>query len=318
MVPKISVITPSLNQGEYIEETILSVISQEGAFSIDYVIVDGGSTDKTLDIIKKYASLLAKGEWGMKCRGITFRWLSEKDRGQADALNKGFLLAKGEVLAWLNSDDTYLEGTLSRMAAHFKEHPEADLVYGKAHFTDEHGTIIGKYPTGPFNYNTLATFNLICQPAAFFRKEALNKAGGLDTDLRYVMDYDLWIRMAGKCSFVYYPEFLSTYRLHEDSKTTEARNSVANHKECLETVMKYYNWAPINRVFGYCYSSVKDRMPSSLAACRPVIVLAAILYSCVKYLRLNRWPRIEDFRMLRGRNFRKLFRGGFGIPGGSG
>ena len=304
----ISIVTPSYNQGEFIEETILSVISQEGDFSIDYIVVDGGSADKSLEIIKKYASLLEKGEWAVKCRGIAFRWISEKDNGQADAINKGFLLAKGEVLAWLNSDDTYLEGTLSRVAAQFKGHPEADMVYGKARFTDEHGTIIGKYPTGPFNYRTLATFNFICQPAAFFRKEALSNAGGLDTGLRYVMDYDLWIRMAGKCSLLYYPEFLSTYRLHAESKTMAPGDAVSNHEECLKTVLRHYSWAPFNRVYGYCYHVILYRGPASLTKVRLVAVLLSLGFSIFKYLKLNKRIRLDDLKLITPGNIRKLFK----------
>src|SRR5574340_1418719 len=112
--PVITVVTPSFNQGRFIDETIRSVISQEGDFYLEYLIMDGGSTDETVDIIKKYDRLIKEGKWPVKCRGIEYRWVSEKDNGQADAVNKGFKIARGEILGWLNSDDTYLPGALGK------------------------------------------------------------------------------------------------------------------------------------------------------------------------------------------------------------
>src|SRR5450631_3400065 len=128
--PVISIVTPSYNQGTFLAESIESVMGQEGDFSIDYIIVDGGSSDNSVDIIKKYEARLHNGEWPVTCRGITYRWVSERDRGQTDALIKGFRMSQGEVLAWINSDDTYLPGALQTAALFFSSQPDAGLLYG--------------------------------------------------------------------------------------------------------------------------------------------------------------------------------------------
>ncbi|MFI5296242.1 MAG: glycosyltransferase family 2 protein [Thermodesulfovibrionales bacterium] len=307
MIPRISIVTPSFNQGRFIEETIKSVIGQEGEFHIDYIIVDGGSSDNTLEIIKKYDSMLRTRSWPVKCRGITYRWTSERDRGQADAIDKGFRLAEGEIVTWLNSDDTYLQGSIARVLGLFTTESGADVVYGRCHYIDEGGTVTGDYPTGPFDRRALATFNFVCQPATFFRREALEKAGGLDPDLRYVMDYDLWIRMSGRSKFLYLPEFLSTYRLHDISKTMSASDAVANQEECLKTVMRHYHWAPFNRVYGYCYQTVTRTWPS-FSRVRLFAVLFSLFFAVAKYLRLNKKIKLDDLKMINPRNARKLFK----------
>ena len=304
----ISIVTPSYNQGAFLEETIRSVISQEGDFSLDYIIVDGGSTDNSLEIIRKYEALFKEGKWPIQCQGIRYRWLSGPDSGQADAINKGFRLADGDILAWLNSDDTYLEGTLLKVADFFAMHPETDVLYGRSRFVNEIGKAMGDYPTRPFDPRLLATFNFVCQPSAFFRRAALEWTGPLDSGLRYVMDYELWIRMSKRYSFVYLPEFLSTYRLHEMSKTISARDAVANHEECLRTVLKYYDWAPFNRVYGYCHHVIRSRLPLSLGKVRVVAIPLSLIFSLLKYLKLNKKVKIEDLKMINSVNAGKLFK----------
>jgi glycosyltransferase involved in cell wall biosynthesis len=304
----ISIVTPSYNQGSFLRETIESVLSQEGDFSLDYIIVDGGSKDESVEIIRHYERLMNEGTWSVKCRGIRYRWLSEKDRGQTDALMKGFRMAEGEIVAWLNSDDTYLPGALRKAATTFAEEPRASVVYGKARFTDAAGVIIGTYPTAPFNYQRLAQFNFICQPSTFFRKSAFNGVGGLDTNLHFVMDYDLWIRLAGYYQFTYLPEFLSTYRLHEESKTISPKAALANHKEALDIVRKHYGWAPLNRVYMYCHVLLQAKLPAALGKSTVVLVLLSLPYSAACYLRLNRGIRREDMTLLRPSNLRKLFK----------
>lgn len=302
----ISIVTPSYNQGRFIEETIKSVLSQEGDFQLDYIIVDGGSTDDTVEIIKKYERLLEKGKWPVRCKGIRFRWVSEKDQGQSDAITKGFAMAEGTVITWLNSDDTYLNGAIADVMHVFKDRAGLEVVYGMAYFTDESGVRVGKYPTGSFDRKRLATFNFICQPSTFFTRTALEKAGGIDTGLHYVMDYDLWIRISNHFSFEFLQEYLATYRLHTESKTVSARHALENQRECLATVMKYYHWAPANRVYGYCYHRVKNALPSSLAKTGVLIVIPALICSAVKYLYLNRGIRLYDLRTFTLRNLRKM------------
>src|SRR3990172_1482609 len=148
----ITIVTPSYNQGRFIEETIKSVISQEGNFTLEYIIMDGGSTDETVEVIKKYERLLEKGEYLVKCRGVRLIWKSEKDRGQAHAVNKGFELATGEVLGWVNSDDTYIPGAVSKALEDFKKHEDVMMVYGEGWYVDERGKIIERYKTGRFSF----------------------------------------------------------------------------------------------------------------------------------------------------------------------
>jgi glycosyltransferase involved in cell wall biosynthesis len=304
----ISVITPSYNQGQFIAETIESVLGQEGDFYLDYIIVDGGSTDNSVEVIKRNDSLLREGKRTVKCRGINYRWISEKDEGQTDAIMKGFRMAEGEILAWLNSDDTYLPGALLKVAEIFASEPGVSVLYGKTHFTDEKGEIIGKYPTEPLDYRRLAMFNFICQPSVFFRRRAFEEAGGLDTNLHYVMDYDLWIRLGQRFAFRYLPEYLSTYRLHEESKTISPTVALANHREALETVRKYYGWAPLNRVYIYCHYLLKSKMSPALAKRNSLVVFLSLPFAMVSYVIMNRGIRLYDLKMINPANIRKLFK----------
>lgn len=291
--PLVSIITPSYNQGKFIKETIQSVLTQDYP-NVEYIVVDGGSTDNTVEILKKYEGRL--------------RWVSEPDKGQSDAINKGFAMASGSIIAWLNSDDTYLPGTISRVVDFFCSRQGISIAYGKTYFTDVEGEVIGKYPTGPFDYKRLAVFNFICQPAVFFREEVLKETGNIDISLHYVMDYDLWIRMAGKFKFYYLPEFLATYRLHEESKTISPAAALANHEEALKSVMKYYGWAPLNRVYVYCHHRLKSGISPRLAKKKILIVLLSVIYSVAVYLRLNKRIRFYDLRIINKDNLSKLFK----------
>lgn len=131
-----TIVTPSYNQGQFIEQTIQSVLSQVGNFSIDYIIADGGSTDNSVEIIKKYAELLKKNLYPIGCNGIDYRWWSRADGGQADALNQGFALTNGTILAWINSDDFYEAGAFQKVADAFRKEPSADLIYGNGRALD--------------------------------------------------------------------------------------------------------------------------------------------------------------------------------------
>jgi glycosyltransferase involved in cell wall biosynthesis len=206
MTPLVSVITPSFNQAAFLEETICSVIEQDYS-RFEYIIIDGGSTDGSVDIIKKYANYLAG-------------WVSEKDKGQTDAINKGFALAKGEILAWLNSDDTYQPGAISQAVSCLIDHPEIGMVYGDANFIDANGKIIGRFPAAQTDYKRLRRgYVHVTQQAAFFRANLWKQVGPLDPTFYFAMDYDLWVRLAAQAPLLYVPKTWANFRLHGDSKT---------------------------------------------------------------------------------------------------
>ena len=303
---KLSIITPSYNQGLYLAETIESVISQAGEFFLDYIIVDGGSEDDSVAIIRHYEKLLAEKSWTVRCQGIEYRWQSESDRGQTEAIMKGVGLAKGEILAWLNSDDVYLPGTLQTMAAFFREQPETALVYGAAHYCNAGGEIIGNYPTEDFDRGKLAYFNFFCQPATFFLSKAFKAVGGLDDTLHYAMDYDLFVKISKQFSCYYLPRFLAKYRLHEMSKTVGDNVLFANHEEALLLSLKHFGWAPLTRVYGACYYYCLSRFSRTVTMFRPLVITAALFCTLFRSLWLNRGVRKEDLQLLRVRNFQKI------------
>ena len=204
--PLVSIITPSYNQAIYLEATIQSVLAQDYP-NIEYIVVDGGSSDGSLEIIKQYADRLA---W----------WVSEPDQGQTDAINKGFAQATGKYLAWLNSDDTYEPHAVAEMVAYLESHPEVGLVYGDTNFIDQHDNVIGRFPAAQTDYKRLQQgYVHVGQQAAFWRAELWQQVGPLDPSYYFAMDYDLWVRLARVSEVVYLPRLWANFRLHGDSKT---------------------------------------------------------------------------------------------------
>lgn len=202
--PLVSIITPSYNQAQFLEKTMLSVLGQDYP-NIEYLVADGGSTDGSVEIIRKYEDRLA---W----------WVSEKDRGQADAINKGFSRAKGEVIAWVNSDDYYLPGAVSQAVKALQEHPEAGLVYGNVQVVDKDEEIINTLTYGNWQLPDLMTFHIIGQPAVFMRRDALEKAGYLDLSYHFLLDHQLWLRIGLAARYDYVPALWARAHYHEGCK----------------------------------------------------------------------------------------------------
>jgi len=199
---KISVVTPSFNQGAFIEETILSVRNQRYP-DCEHIVVDGGSTDGTIEVLKKYSNV---------------RWISEPDRGQADALNKGFKISTGEIIGWLNSDDTYVENALERVAEFFETRPEVMLTYGYVYVMDAKSRIIRKRYSPDFDFGLLVrTGSCYAQPTFFFRRRILQDVGYMDSSLPRAMDYEYILRVGKSLRVQKMPVFLGHFRTHPGS-----------------------------------------------------------------------------------------------------
>lgn len=205
--PKISIVTPLFNQAEFLERTIQSVLNQ-GYPNVEYIIIDGGSTDRSVEIIKKYEKYLAY-------------WASEPDRGQADAINKGFLKSTGDILAWQNSDDIYLPNAFFAAAEVFRNHPAASLVFGNIKFIDEGDRECGELRFVPFSRRALIyEGTMLANQAAFWRRELFLTAGLLDVSLTFCMDYEFFLRASLYGRFKLIRRFLGAFRLHRKSKSS--------------------------------------------------------------------------------------------------
>jgi glycosyltransferase involved in cell wall biosynthesis len=230
----VSIITPSCNQGQFIEQTIKSVLSQEGDFKIEYIVADGGSTDQTVEIIKKYDELLKKNQYPIKCKGIEFHWWSKKDKGQSDAINQGFKIATGKILAWINSDDFYEPGTFEYIKNISKKNPKIELFYGNMFVVNKKNDKTLKI-TRQGTYEDLVGFTgkdiYIMQPSTFFTNRVIKKVGLLDENLQYVMDYDLWIRILKDSPILYLNKTLANFRIWEKSKTTTQEKKFSEEKK---------------------------------------------------------------------------------------
>ena len=203
-LPLVSIITPSYNQARFLEATLQSVLEQDYP-NIEYLVVDGASDDGSDEIIRRYADRLT---W----------WVSEKDSGQSEAINKGFRRARGEFIGWLNSDDIYLPGAVSAAVTVFHSHPEAGLVYGDALAIDAEGKPFNLMRARQYTVSDLMAFNIICQPAAFMRRTVLEEAGYLNPAYNLLMDNLLWMCMARKAAIVYTPQTWAAARYHDQAK----------------------------------------------------------------------------------------------------
>ncbi|MBI1912009.1 MAG: glycosyltransferase [Deltaproteobacteria bacterium] len=238
---KISIITPSYNQGKFIEETIKSILSQEGRFFIEYIIMDGGSKDNSVDVIKKYERLLKEGKWEIKCLGIDYFWVSEKDKGQVDAIEKGFARAKGEIGAWLNSDDVYHDSkVLQRVADEFSSDPELKMVTGDGNFIDRGGCEFGLHEVERLDFTELIYLDYhILQPATFVRKE-IYKSERIERSYNYCFDAEYFIRLINKgYKFRKIKSLLASFRIYPEIKTLSGQEK--SYSEFLGIIKKYGN-----------------------------------------------------------------------------
>ncbi len=218
----VSIITPSFNQARYLEQTIQSVLGQDYPH-IEYIVVDGASTDGSVEIIKKYADLESDGlpSEVQKQASVPHKidwWLSEKDSGQAEAINKGLARATGEIVAWLNSDDYYLPGAVSAAVKVFEENPDVMLVYGNMLAVDDRGNPFNTLTYKQLSLQDLLCFQIIGQPAVFFRRSILEKTGFLDSTFHFLLDHHLWIRIAQHGKILHVSQTWAAARFHAEAK----------------------------------------------------------------------------------------------------
>jgi glycosyltransferase involved in cell wall biosynthesis len=238
--PRVTVITPSFNQAAFLEETIQSVLSQ-GYPNLEYFIIDGGSTDGSVEIIRRYSDRLA---W----------WVSEKDHGQADAVNKGFARATGDIIGWMNSDDYYLPGSIAAGVRALQDHSDCGMVYGDVVSINGAGEVINVMTYGNWGLDELLQFNIIGQPSVFMRRAALERAGYLDASYHFLLDHELWLRVA-QCAPVWYvPQRWSAARYHAGAKNVNAGPNYGRD------AFRIVQWMAAHPVLGERYRRLRRRI----------------------------------------------------------
>ncbi len=272
MTPLFSIITPSFQQGCFIERTIKSVLSQP--VELEFIVVDGGSRDETLAVLSCYSNQV--------------HWVSEADEGQADAVNKGISLASGDIIAWLNSDDIYYPNALVKVAQTFDKDPNLQIVYGDADWVDEHDQVLKSFPTEPWNYKRLKETCYLCQPAVFFRRELIKQYGELDKALRYCMDYELWLRFGQHTDFYYLSDKLAGSRMYKTNKTIG--QALAAHQEINVMLQARLGTIPANWLLGYALVKVEKEYGISRYDRSKTYQFVGLLvqFSCLELLKHNK------------------------------
>lgn len=243
--PSVAVVVPNLNQGKFLEQALISIISQEGA-EIFIAVMDAGSVDNSKDVIQKYEKHL-------------YYWRSHSDDGQADAINEGInRLPETDYICWLNADDVFYEDGLTKMIDYLETNREHIAVYAKAYITDEFGEIKDTYPTKPFSVSDLAKGCFICQPATLIRREAWIKTGGVDPSYHMCMDYDLWWRIIRVGNIGYLEEFTACSRDHVYTKTRNNKN--LHYEESFALLKKYIGYIPWHWAKSYVVENRKQRL----------------------------------------------------------
>jgi len=228
--PRVSIVTPSLNQARFLTENLASVAGQAGDFEVEHIVVDGGSSDDSVAILEAYEVVLGETRGAAANRGVRLLWSSEPDRGQSHAINKGLALATGDIVAYLNSDDALLPGALAAVVAAFRERPQAGWLYGWCRAVDQDGRPTGRFVKSykqilgwHFSPRRLVVANYIPQPAAFWRRSAFKHVGFFDESLDYTMDFDYWLRLTALGPALPVHRDLAIFRWHPESKSTRKR-----------------------------------------------------------------------------------------------
>ena len=282
--PLVTVVTPSYNQGRFLRRTIESVLTQSYK-NIELFVMDGGSTDESVEILKSY--------------GNRIKWVSEKDRGQTHAINKGLTQARGSILAYLNSDDVFLPDAIAKVVNYFNAHPDVSMLYGKAHYIDVDDNVTGDYRTAEYSPEALAEECIICQPATFWRRELQTSIGEFDERLHFVMDYDFWLRAARSgAGIAHLPEYLASSRLYPDTKTLSARGKI--YSELFDVCWKHNQYIGRDYFIGYWHHKIyeRDNLFAKMLRKRPFahVVLGRLSY--VYTSRCKRSPKAFAYVIL--------------------
>ncbi len=278
MAQIISIISPSYQQAKYLGEAISSVITQVGDFYIDYQVMDGGSTDGSVEVIKQLEQNLQssastqeidglkyyipESDSMIKCLGVSFRWVSRQDKGQAAAISEALDNAKGQIFSYLNSDDVYEAGAIATIIDSFAQNPEADVIYGNAFYINSQGKITGMYPPMDINAQSIDETCVISQPSAFIRMKAIEQYGKFNPRIKNSLDYEYWLRLwhAG-AKFKYIRPVLSSTRIHSETKTQtnrwrinmESLAAVSHHNGSVPAISKA-NFASESSIVGNIFS----------------------------------------------------------------
>jgi glycosyltransferase involved in cell wall biosynthesis len=259
-VARFNVVTPSLNQCAYIEETIRSVIDQEGPFEIEYSIIDGGSTDGSVDIIRHYAELVNTGHHPIRCNQVRIHWRSQRDSGQSNAINAGLRQNNGDYASYINSDDLYMPGAFAKIARGFAADPKADFIYGDGDVVDEQGDLQWEWLSRPYNHRVMTSYhflwndfsNYVMQQATFWRTRVHERIGLFDEAFHYAMDVEYWIRAgAAGLSLKHIPEKLAKFRMIPGTKSKSG--PAVFWSDTLEIVRRYRGVRKLHSFLAYYY-----------------------------------------------------------------